>query len=162
MIAIAAGLGLLCGCTGGSPEGLTILRAGSISLYEGLPHAMYEPESLAAEKKAKPTIELHGFSFYRQALAPSGGDQAKLKASLGDAGSYSPYSGEKKCGGFHPDYAVEWTVAGEPYACLICFGCGEIKVFGPKGEATYDVPREARERLKILLAPHRRNRPVHD
>lgn len=158
---VVAGLCLFCGCAGGSPEGRTIRQAGTLTLYEGLPHPMYEADSLESEKKAKPTIELHGFPFYREPLALRAGDEEKLKEVLGDARSFDSYSGEKKCGGFHPDYAVGWSVAGTPYVCLICFGCAEFRLYGPAGEAEYDISRAARGRLTSLLASYQQNRPPH-
>jgi hypothetical protein len=161
-VSIAVALGLLCGCAGGTSEGLTIRQGEGITFYEGLPHQMYEPDALEAEKRAKPTIELHGFPFYRQTLALKPGDEEKVKAALGDAQSYETYSGDKKCGGFHPDYAVVWSVKGSTYACLICFGCGEFKMYGPSGEAYYDIATAAKERLKAILASYRQNRPPHD
>jgi hypothetical protein len=160
--AIALALGLLCGCSGGTPEGTTIRQGEGITFYEGLPHQMYEADVLAAEKKAKPTIELHGIPFYRQTLALKPGDEAKVKAVLGDAQSYETYSGEKKCGGFHPDYAVVWSVNGSTYACLICFGCGEFRIYGRSREAYYDIASAAKEPLKAILASNRQNRPPHD
>lgn len=158
-VALNVGLCLLCGCSSGSPEGRTIRQAGELTLYEGLPHQFYEADSLEAEKKAKPTIELHGFPFYRETLKLIDGDEEKLKALLSDNRSYQAYSGEKRCGGFHPDYAVSWSVESKPYVCLICFGCGEFRMDGPAGETQYDIPHQTQVQLKKLLASYQQNRP---
>ena len=131
---IAMLLGLIPGCSSGPTESSTIRQAERLTLYEGLPHPMYEPTALAAEKKAKPTVELHGFPFYREALEVKAGDDEKLKALLADPRTLEPFSGEKRCGGFHPDYAVEWSVGGKIRSGLICFGCGEVMIYGPTGE----------------------------
>jgi hypothetical protein len=96
-----------------------------------------------------------------ETLALKSGDEEKLKAVLGDAGFYERFGGEKSCGGFHPDYAIVWSVEGNQYLCLMCFGCGEFRLYGPAGESYYDIAGEAQERLKILLASYRRNRPPH-
>jgi hypothetical protein len=149
------------GCSGPRPESTTIDQAERLVLYEGLPHQMYEHEALEAEKKAKPTVTLHGFPFYRDTLALKPGDGERLKALLGDPASFSPYSGEKRCGGFHPDYAVEWSAKGQVYEALICFGCFEANIYGPKGGTTYDVAHDVQDRFKDLLAPYRKNRPSH-
>ena len=66
----------------------------------------------------------------------------------------------KGCGGFHPDYAVERAVGGQVYRCLVCFGCGEVKVFGPGGELHRDVVNPIP--LKRLLVPYWKNRPASD
>jgi hypothetical protein len=150
---------ILPGCSGPRTETTTLKQADRLVLYEGLPHPMYERQALEAEKKAKPTVTLHQFPFYRDPLELKAGDGQRLKALLGDPGSFAVYSGEKRCGGFHPDYAVEWSADGQTHQALICFGCWEIKVYGPKGEAIYDIRPEARDQLKGLLEPYRKNRP---
>lgn len=156
---IIVSLVLLCGCSGSKPVGLTIREAGALTLYEGLPHQAYEAEVLAAEKEAKPTIDLKGFPFYRQTLELKPGDEEKLRAVLGDARSYKPHAGEKKCGGFHPDYAIGWSVESEQFMCLVCFGCSEFKLYWPAGEGYYDMTGEVKEQLKDVLASYQQNRP---
>jgi hypothetical protein len=157
---LATSLGLaLSGCSGSPPETATLSQAGPLVLYEGLPHQMYEPKALAAEKRSKPTVVLHHFSFYREPLELKPGDAEQLKEILRDPHTFSSYSGEKRCGGFHPDYAVEWTAGGQTYRALICFGCFEARIYGPNGGTTYDVRGDVQKRFKDLLAPYRKNRP---
>ena len=158
-LAIATGIAILAGCSGPQPETTTLKQADRLVLYEGLPHPMYQRQALEAETKAKPNMTLHGFRFYRETLELKAGDADRLKALLSDPGSYAAYSGEKKCGGFHPDHAVEWTAGGRTSQVLICFGCFEAKIYGPNGEAVYDFRLEASKQLKALLAPYRKNRP---
>lgn len=152
----------LSGCSTGSSEGLTIQAVDHLTLYEGLPHQFYEADKLDSEKKSKPTIDIHGFPFYRETLELKAEDEKSLRAELGSEKSYAPYSGEKKCGGFHPDYAVKWSVAKKTSVCLICFGCGEFRVYGPQGEQYFDISAGARERLQALLSPYVKNRPPHE
>ncbi len=159
-IILVASLGLvLSGCSGAPPETATLKQADRLVLYEGLPHQMYESQALAAEKKSKPTVTLHGFPFYRETLDLKPGDGARLEALLSDRHTFAPYSGEKKCGGFHPDYAVEWSAGGQTYHALICFGCFEAKVYGPKRGSIYDVGADVQKQFKDLLTPYRKNRP---
>jgi len=138
----------------------TIVNADRVTLHEGLPHPSDESKAFENEKKAKQTVELDGHSFYHKALDLKEEDAGKLKRLLGDSSSFEPFSGEKKCGGFHPDYAVEWSLGGEVHRCLICFGCHEALVSGPAGSARYDIQRDAFDRLKAMLTPYRRNRPA--
>ncbi len=159
---IAVVLGFLPGCSGGPTESSTIRQADRLTLHEGLPHQMYESAALATEKKSKPTVNLHGFSFYRESLELKAGDDEELKALLGDPRTFEPFAGEKRCGGFHPDYAVEWSVGGKVHTVLICFGCGEVKLYGPTGETRYDIQQDVRKRLENVLKPYRKNRPPHD
>jgi hypothetical protein len=158
-LAVMSLYAILTGCSAGRPGTASISQAGQITLYEGLPHQFNEPRALAAEKKAKPTVDLHGFAFYRETLDLKAGDAEALKALLASSRSLQAFSGEKKCGGFHPDYAVEWSVDGELYRCLICLGCYEAKVHGPKGTTDYDIEPGILNRLKELLMPYRKNRP---
>ncbi len=127
---------LVAGCSNAPPESPTIRTVAKLTLYEGLPHPMYNSAELASEKKSKPTIARYGFDFYAEPRELTAGDQEKLKAILGDAKTYAPFAGEKKCGGFHPDFAVEWTLDGQTHACLICFTCGEFLVIGPNGRTS--------------------------
>lgn len=150
---------MVTGCSGPPPEARTLAKADHLVLYEGLPHPMYETVALAREKREKPTVDLHGFPFYREPLELKPGDGERLRALLGDPATFSPYSGEKKCGGFHPDYAVEWSAGDKVYRALICFGCFEARIHGPGGEKTYDVGREVQDRFRAMLHPYRKNRP---
>jgi hypothetical protein len=81
----------------------------------------------------------------------------KLLTLLGSDGTLLTFSGEKKCGGFHADYALTWKVAGVEYAALFCFGCGEVKLFGPQQEFRYDIGEE--DSLTRILKHYVRNRP---
>ena len=159
---LALGVYWLAPRSGGAPEALTLRQAEKLTFYEGLPHQHFESDSLKAEKKAKPTIELHGFPFYEQLLQFKPGDEEKLKAMLADKGFcwlHHPGDGEPDCGGFHPDYALTWTAAGKSYEALLCLGCAEMRIYGPIGEVRYFMPSEPWRRLKELLKPYRQNRP---
>lgn len=107
-------------------------------------------------------IGVCGYPFYRATLALKPDDERKVRELLGAASTYAPFEGGKKCGGFHPDFAFGWTISGKQYACLICFGCEEIKVFQDGSEAQSDIVGTRAERLKQLLAPYRSSRPPHE
>jgi hypothetical protein len=137
----------------------TAREATRLTLYEGLPHQMFEATQLANELKTKATVTLHGFPFYQETLHLKEEDAARLKAALGDEGSFEPYGGPKKCGGFHPDYCAEWEADGLLYRCLICFGCTEVKVYGPGRALHCDIRPEVEKNLEKLLKPYRKSRP---
>jgi len=63
----------------------------------------------------------------------------ELEALLADEKSFRQWRGEKKCGGFHPDYLAEWRSAEATYRFLICFGCQEVKVYGPNRSLRCDI-----------------------
>jgi hypothetical protein len=131
-------------------------------LYEGMPHQMYEANALQKEIAAKKTIIRDSFNFYQQPLAWKGGDEKLVEKLISDSASFSPFQGEKKCGGFHPDYCLEWQTAAGAYSVLLCFGCGEVKVLGPNLAARWDLANDAAEKLQNALKPYRTNRPAPD
>jgi hypothetical protein len=147
---------LLSACSGGSRESRVARPTESFVLYEGLPHPV-EGDLFDIERKTKPAIEIHDFLFYRQTLDPSASDVQALKALLSDASTFKPWEGEKKCGGFHPDYAVNWSVDNKRHLYLICFGCNEIKVYGST-TGRYDI---GNWQLEDILARYSKNRPPH-
>jgi len=132
-----------------------------LTLYEGLPHQLYETEKLVEERK-KPNIEKDGFPFYRDPLDLKEGDAELIASVLANPRTFQSFSGEKKCGGFHPDYAVVVSARGEEFTYLVCFGCGEVKVFRPdRSETRYDLAKGANgQRLTTILRSYRKNRPL--
>jgi hypothetical protein len=160
LLALAVGALSQVSC-GGTSRAFTAVVAGAetTTLYEGLPHQMFESSLMESERRSKPVQELHGYWFYKEPLAPSAEDVKRLTQVFSEPASFEPFSGEKKCGGFHPDYAVEWQKDSSSYRALICFGCGEAKLFGPGIDERHDLGRRAVPELEALLAKHRKNRP---
>jgi hypothetical protein len=137
-----------------------IRQAGSVTLHEGLPHQRFEADALEAERKTKPVIERQGYPFYAEALPLKLADAQWLSEVLVDEASLKPFSGEKKCGGFHPDYVVTWDVSGKQHEALLCFGCGEVKWAAPDGKTTrYDMTHWANASLQAVLRGYPKNRP---
>lgn len=132
-------------------------KADKVVLYEGLPHQRSERKLLAAELETKETVQHHGFPFYAEPVKLKEEDAEQLTKLFTDADSFEPFGGYKKCGGFHPDYCIEWHAGQEVYRCLVCFGCGEVKVFGPKTELYCVIVAEAG--FKKVLQPYRKQRP---
>jgi hypothetical protein len=140
----------------------TVGDARQLTLYEGLPHQGSEPQELAAEKATKDTIQLRGFSFYRPPLDLKADDARLLRNLLGDEQSFRPFTGYKACGGFHPDWCVGWATSAGEYLCLICFGCHEVKVYGPESELYCDIQDDVYKQLKATLKKYRKNRPFSE
>jgi hypothetical protein len=131
-----------------------------LALYEGLPHQTWEKELLAKESKEKKTIKRHGFSFYDTAITPKKQDKKDLWAICCTRESFRCYGGMKWCGGFHPDWCLEWKDGDKVYRVLICFGCHEARLYGPKNEVLTDLDKPTIDVLKRILAPYRKNRPL--
>jgi hypothetical protein len=134
--------------------------ADTLTLYEGLPHQTYESKQLEKEKQAKQTVQLHGFPFYRETLDVMADDQKALKKLLGDEASFKQWVGEKKCGGFHPDYLVECRAGDKDYRFLICFGCREVMVFGPERSLRCDMVEGTSKQFEAVLKKYQKNRPT--
>ncbi len=147
----------------GTPPPSTFAQAirgsAAITLLEGLPHPEGESEIFEKER-AKPHKTVAGYPFYEAPLVLKTEDAEKLRALLGEPAALERWSGEKKCGGFHPDYAIEVEKAGVTWRALVCFGCGEVKLFGGSKESTHDMSRAADQALRELLTPYRKNRPA--
>ena len=136
------------------PESKTVV-------FEGLPHPMYESELLESEKESKATTTLHNCYFYEPSQPAKDTETNELRNVLSDPEGFSPFEGEKKCGGFHADYAVAWKEGGRVFEVLICFGCGEVKRYGPRGEVREDMKQPTREKLKMILKMYDNVRPPH-
>lgn len=136
-----------------------VKRAESIVLYEGLPHHLYEEQLLAQERSAKAIREIGEYPFYQEHLVLNQDDVKRLVELLGSPSTWEPFSIEKPCGGFHPDYALELRQGTARWHVLICFGCGEAKVFSPWGEWRYDMSRDTKQRLYAVLTAYQKNRP---
>src|SRR6516164_563265 len=114
------------------PLAKSISAAKLSCLREGLPHPFWEPDLLEGEKQSKKIIEIEGFLFYENRILPTKDDGKALSAVCIDSGSYRRFSGEKRCGGFHPDWCINFEKGEHIYRVLLCFGCNEVRIIGPK------------------------------
>jgi hypothetical protein len=135
-----------------------IQKAKTVTVYEGLPHQLDERDLLAKELKDKKTVKRHGFPFYAEAITPKEGVAKELIALCGDQKSFLRYRRLKKCGGFHPDWLVEFDDGAQKVSVLVCFGCGEARLYGPKNDAFSDLGAGAKK-LTETLAALQKNRP---
>jgi hypothetical protein len=134
-------------------------QTSSLTLYEGLPHQAWEGELLKQELAAKRTVTIHEFPFYQRPLPVASADVEELRGLSAAVDSFSSYAGPKLCGGFHPDYCLSWKDGATTYELLICFGCHEMKFYGPKHEALADIRKDAFERFEAILKKYRDQRP---
>jgi len=135
----------------------TIALAKDLSVHEGLPHQAWDHELLEKEIKRKDTTKIWLFPFYTPSVPAT--NAADLKKVLGSADSILVYGGPKRCGGYHPDYAVSWEADGKSFYALVCFGCHEIVFFDGKTSLMYDLNNVAFDRLQTLLAVYAKKRP---
>src|SRR5262245_48532998 len=135
LLLLVALLALLsAGCGAGSFTS-AVKGAEQVTLYEGLPHPMFDEETFKREQAAGASREMHGYAFYRDPLPLTADEGKEITRALADPALYKSFGGEKKCGGFHPDYLVEWRRGAALYHALFCFTCEEAKLFGPSIES---------------------------
>lgn len=135
-------------------------KSGQVALYEGLPSEFWEPQLWENEANQKRTIGLHGYLFYDERLVPQESDLKQLTSLLTDPRSFQRYRGTKACGGYHPDYCVEWKHGDATTRALICLECAEVQFFARQKELYCDLSPEANQRLTEWLSSYRRNRPA--
>jgi hypothetical protein len=141
------------------PIAAGISAATEVTLFEGLPHQMFDRDSLATELKTKQTVQLHGYPFYKRPLPLSAEDAAALRRLLTNKASFETFGGEKACGGFHPDYSIAWAQGGQTFRVLICFGCHEFKMFGAGHELRTDSDDTAMKKIEAILRKYHAQRP---
>lgn len=139
-----------------------IKKAKALTLYEGLPHQFHERQLLAKELKEQKTVKLHDFPFYEGAIAVKDDDAKKLLSLCSDLKTFGRYGGKKMCGGYHPDWYIEFKAGDDIYQVQICFGCHEARLFGPKNEVFSDLDNEALKKLAAVFVPLRKNRPKRE
>ena len=136
----------------------TLRGAYSVVLYEGLPHQVYEWQELKQELKSKPVVMIDNYSFYRTQIMLKDADIQRLRVYFDSAESFKPSIGSKRCGGFHPDYCLQWiTLGGNTVNCHLCFGCEELQAHQGTEYFHCDMITQP---LKVILYPYRTNRPL--
>lgn len=135
----------------------TLATTKALSVYEGLPHQLWDEELLAKEIKRNDITKIGDFPFYTPNTLASNADDLKLILSSPD--SIWIYGGPKGCGGYHPDYCLSWESGGQTYYALICFGCHEIVFYDGKEPLIYDLETTSFTRLKVLLSIYDKKRP---
>jgi hypothetical protein len=142
------------------PFAKIVADADRVVLYEGLPHPDAEVELFKKELAAKQTVTYGEFSFYAEPITLSTEDRAMLSAILDDTDAFSgPPPGNLKCGGYHPDFAVEWSKGDSKVFVGICFGCGESKIASGDTKLYLSLDDDVRKQLKKLLGDRWQNRP---
>lgn len=136
------------------------IRPGEVELYEGLPSNFWEPELRERELRQKETQRFHGHPVYAQTLEVAKSDCDQLTALLAAKESYKPYSTEKSCGEFQPDYVVVWKQGSEATQAIVSLECGEVQIFGSGSDLHCDLSPAAAERLKQMLSSHHKHRPA--
>jgi hypothetical protein len=141
----------------------TLKTADAAVIFEGLPHQYHQPALLKDEIARKKSVELFGFHFYAAPTELNQESRRKVFALLQEGSWFKPRPEEvhfvKKCGGFHPDYQLEWRAGGKVYQIQFCLGCEETKAFAENQYVFGDV--EDREGLYAWLRGFKKLRPAN-
>jgi hypothetical protein len=133
----------------------------ALILYEGLPHQMWEKQSLEKELREKKTIRIDGYPFYEETLEVKDQDLRTIFSQLKDSKNFQPYAGPKLCGGYHPDYCLRVKTPTKTLDIQVCFGCHEMVLLDGSKKYIWDMSKGTDEKLKKTIGVYRKNRPVN-
>ena len=138
---------------------LALAKAKKFDLSEGLPHPAKETPLFSAEAQRKDTQQITGFFFYKpdQKLDPA--TTENLKKIIADSNNLTEWKEHKTCGGFHPDWSLNWRRGWSKDRALICFSCEEIIYISGDYQLRYNLTPAATKQLKSLLNPFKAKRP---
>jgi len=131
----------------------------SLVLYEGLPHQSVEHETFQRELASQETIRVDEYPFYARPLPVEAGDMEPLRQLSKTASNFATVTVGKACGGFHPDYCLEWTLGNTTYHYLVCLGCAEVAIHGSDELLFLDMSDGSWGKWKSLLRKYRGQRP---
>ena len=137
-----------------------VSRASALLLYEGLPHPSWEAEQFKTELATKKTVRFHDYPFYERPLPVAADEIGPLRRLSAAASSYWSYGGPKLCGGYHPDYCLAWKGSDATYDLLICFGCHEMKLYGPRRMLLVDIRNDTSRQFETMLKKYHNERPT--
>lgn len=136
-----------------------ISKAQSVTLYEGLPHQLWEMELLEKELKEKKTVKFNKFPFYQTPIPITKEVARKLQALCSDVNNFKPYQGPKFCGGYHPDWCIEFKYGDKAIQVQVCFGCHEAAFNESEKHLMTDMNESVLKELGKILHPLQTNRP---
>ncbi|MBX3737478.1 MAG: hypothetical protein KF715_12345 [Candidatus Didemnitutus sp.] len=137
-----------------------LANATAVTVYEGLPHPLWEKRTFTEERRTKTNFELAGEFFYAEPLAVPATDLQGLEQIFRTTKVCVPFRGEKFCGGFHADYLIEWQKGEARLASvLLCFGCHELKLVAPDLAVRTDLSEAGFAALRSILTRYRQHRP---
>lgn len=135
-------------------------QATEVVAYEGLPHQHFERELLAKELKSGQSVTLGNFPFYTRPVPIRHEDVKQLLTLCSTESTFDRFRGGKACGGFHPDWCLQWSCPQGECRVLLCFGCQEARLYdGTDDELWSDLDQAALQKFVAILKPYRTNRP---
>ena len=124
----------------------------SVEIYEGLSHPFFEKDQLIDEILFGSRKIIHGHGFESGKIESNEVTQA-IEEELWSENAFSPWAGEKMCGGFHADYCLRWKDQGVRYDVMICLGCSEALLFRNGTALRCDLQHDFSNRIHDLAYP---------
>ena len=131
---------------------------GSLTLLEGLPHPAWEKALLEGELERPDIVRVADCPFYKDPMELRRETVRELEQLVTDPRCFATWGGEKRCGGFHPDYALVWNESHTVSNVLLCFGCDEALLVTQGRRRRVDV--ELMDRFRRALTNYRVHRPT--
>ena len=104
-------------------------------------------------------MQIEDHWFYDAKAKATGNTRDQLMNLLFDESGFSSNVLPTDCGPFHPDYAIMWESDGVENYLMICYTCGEAKLYTEDIAKTYAINAYKMESLANLLAKFKANRP---
>lgn len=131
--------------------GLIIDKTSSVYVYEGTPGDF----NTEKQDPNRSTMIIDGFEFYADATKLNPSKVETINTLIRDRTAFLDYRGMKLCGGFHPDYCIEWrfeeggqTWQSRAFACL---GCHEWRLINKTSALHADMADFVVPRLISIL-----------
>ena len=137
----------------------SLKKTEDLFVLEGLPHPSRENPSFKKEKNRNDVMQIEDHWFYDTKGKAIGNKREQLMNLLFDESGFSPNVIPTDCGPFHPDYAIMWESDGVENYLMICYTCGEAKLYTEDIAKTYAINAYKMESLANLLAKFKANRP---
>ena len=137
----------------------SLKKTEDLFVLEGLPHPLRENPSFKKEKNRYDVLQIEDHWFYDAKSKATGNTRNQLMNLLFDESGFSSNVIPTDCGPFHPDYAIKWESDGVENYLMICYTCGEAKLYREDIAETYAINAYKMESLANLLAKFKANRP---
>ena len=131
--------------------GLSLNTASSVYVYEGTPRDF----DIKKRDLKRPTVTIDGFEFYADARKLDSAKVEAINTLIRDRTVFLDYRGMKLCGGFHPNYCIEWRFEAEHQTwhsrAFACLGCHEWRLLDHASALHADMAGLAVSKLISIL-----------
>jgi hypothetical protein len=128
----------------------------SISVLEGPQRKSMELPTAPADDSSVEHVGKH--FFFKEPLVLNSEDELLFLSTATSYKSFSPFSGFKGCGGFHPDANIRIATQHGTIQILVCFGCREAMIIDGENLVHTDIESTAYQTLRAVCLRNFRKR----